>query len=69
MLVLLADLVPEVGGEELVEEVEVREIPGAVVTGPDGDDLLGEKVGLDAPVLAQPHDQVFDEVLVVVEQF
>ena len=69
MLVLLADLVPEVGGEELVEEVEVREIPGAVVTGRDGDDLLGEKVGLDVPVLAQPHDQVFDEVLVVVEQF
>lgn len=65
----LADLVPEIGREELIEQVEVRMISGGILTGPDGDDLLREEVGLDTPILPQPHDHVLNEVLVVVEEF
>lgn len=65
----LSDFVPEVGREELIEQVKVRMISGAVLTSPDGDDLLREEVGLNAPILPQPHNHVLNEVLVVVEEF
>lgn len=67
MFMFFADLVPEIRRQELIEQVEVRMIPSAILTGPDGDDLLREEVGLNPPILPQPHDHVLNEVLVVVE--
>lgn len=43
-------------------------IPTVVLASPKGDDFLREEVGLDAPILPQPHYHVLNEVLVVVEE-
>ncbi len=68
VFVLFADFISEVGVQELIEQIEIRVVFGGVLTRSESNDLLGEQVGLDSPIFAQLHDEVFDEILVVVKQ-
>ena len=69
MFLLLANFIPQVRRQKLIEKVIIGMILSGIFCVSNGNYFLREQIRLNSPILTQFHDDILNEELIVVEEF